>query len=1176
MRLSRFDLIRYGHFTDFSLNFGSRQPGEPDFHIVYGANEAGKSTVRNAFLDFLFGIEKQSGYNFQHPYPSMQIGGLLEIEGVAHDLARIKKDKNDLLDAAGQPVSDTLLTAILGSIDRAGYQTMFSLDDDSLQDGGETILKSEGDLGRLLFSAASGLSEFGDVVDAAKAEAHEFYRPKARNTLLNKAIRDLKDLKDAAARIDVQASDYAVLVAAEDVARDQHEKGVEDLDAARKAFERLRRLTDALRPWRELRGLRSDMEPLVDLPDLPPGWLVEAQDLSRNDAAAGVAQRAAEKNVADLEAEIADIEVDHDILALEERFGRLTESNLRARYVAAEDIPNRERELDAVERDLRDLMQRLGRDPATDPAVLLVSSERSGILDDLLDRRPALENTRDASAEEVEKARERVRASTARLEDLGEHPDMSRLDAVLETVRDAGHDKTIRGLEHTCKGLRRDFDEALAVLAPWSGDGDALFRLSCPDPERIVRWGATLDGLRQEEADLEREHADRIDERDRATADIDVAKLNAGGADDEAAEASLEQRQRVWHEHKSGLSGLGDAPATVDLTALLLSADRFEARMADHDAVSLARSERASDIARMRQARADLVRAETAIAGLARRKVDLLERRTAARSGIGPALKAMSLPQDSEPGFMRAWLSRRDTALSRRQALREAEDDLQAARDQAEHARTLLFDTMRSAGLDMEPDQSIEHMVAMARQASDRAREGAGAISAARSLLDEAAANLTERQQSKKRAEDRFQAWSRDWAAALDGTWLADRGEVVAGVREILLSLNDITAKLERRNDLRHRIEAMVDDRRAFENALETMATEVGAAFSSETVLSVADGLNRRLSQARTLQARKSDKQEEYRVACDALQNAGETADLIGARFRTMCERFPSDDFADLLRSLDLARQKAELANQIVSRERDLMETLGVASVATAETLLADNATDGALDDLRVERANAEQICRDLEAHVSTLFHELKTAETALASVDGDAAVARLEEERRTLLLEIEAQAVHHLNLSIGALVAENALRTYRDRHRTSMMKRAASAFAAITAGAFTGLTTMPGKTSEVLVGLRGDGSSMMATSMSKGTRFQLYLALRIAGYAEFAQHRMAFPFFADDIMETFDDDRSAETFQLLATMPGQVIYLTHHQHLCDIARKVAGDNVVVHTLSNPHRVKGG
>ena len=54
--------------------------------------------------------------------------------------------------------------------------------------------------------------------------------------------------------------------------------------------------------------------------------------------------------------------------------------------------------------------------------------------------------------------------------------------------------------------------------------------------------------------------------------------------------------------------------------------------------------------------------------------------------------------------------------------------------------------------------------------------------------------------------------------------------------------------------------------------------------------------------------------------------------------------------------------------------------------------------------------------------------------------------------------------------------------------------------------------------------------------------------------------------------METFDDDRSAEAFQLLSGIAekGQVIYLTHHAHMRDIALKVCGDKVQVHELPAP------
>ena len=70
MRLIRLDLTRYGKFTDHSLAFGDRPSGSPDLHVVYGPNEAGKSTALSALLDLLFGIEPRSRYDFLHPWPT--------------------------------------------------------------------------------------------------------------------------------------------------------------------------------------------------------------------------------------------------------------------------------------------------------------------------------------------------------------------------------------------------------------------------------------------------------------------------------------------------------------------------------------------------------------------------------------------------------------------------------------------------------------------------------------------------------------------------------------------------------------------------------------------------------------------------------------------------------------------------------------------------------------------------------------------------------------------------------------------------------------------------------------------------------------------------------------------------------------------------------------------------
>ena len=75
MRIRELNLIRYGKFTDrrVELPFGGQ-----DIHVIVGPNEAGKSTVRSAIGDWLFGIPMRTPLAFLHPMPELRIGGSIE------------------------------------------------------------------------------------------------------------------------------------------------------------------------------------------------------------------------------------------------------------------------------------------------------------------------------------------------------------------------------------------------------------------------------------------------------------------------------------------------------------------------------------------------------------------------------------------------------------------------------------------------------------------------------------------------------------------------------------------------------------------------------------------------------------------------------------------------------------------------------------------------------------------------------------------------------------------------------------------------------------------------------------------------------------------------------------------------------------------------------------------
>lgn len=246
-----------------------------------------------------------------------------------------------------------------------------------------------------------------------------------------------------------------------------------------------------------------------------------------------------------------------------------------------------------------------------------------------------------------------------------------------------------------------------------------------------------------------------------------------------------------------------------------------------------------------------------------------------------------------------------------------------------------------------------------------------------------------------------------------------------------------------------------------------------------------------------------------------------------------------------------------------------MTDLLGADSPESAEAALADaTASDlrAELDLLTPELAQAEQ---DRDAAISAQ----SVAETALNSVSGDGDVAHLAQERQTLLEQIRVETETALQRRIGLVLAERALHRYREQHRGAMLAETEQAFVALTGGAYTGLSAQPTDKGDVLIAHRAsDGRTLRAdeATMSKGTRFQLYLALRLAGYRRMAEAGTVLPFLCDDIFETFDEQRTAAACRLLDRIgrTGQALYFTHHAHVAEIAEREC-PGVRIHRLDS-------
>ena len=379
-----------------------------------------------------------------------------------------------------------------------------------------------------------------------------------------------------------------------------------------------------------------------------------------------------------------------------------------------------------------------------------------------------------------------------------------------------------------------------------------------------------------------------------------------------------------------------------------------------------------------------------------------------------------------------------------------------------------------------------------------------------------------------------------------------------------LRSIREVDARMA---GVRRQIAGIKQDRAGFIAQLDALD---GGADAQEQPLARYAALQTAVERARQAQARRNDLDARLAMAEDAAAEALREIAVLDDQVQLLARAF--DDQINTS-TLDALRQATATAQQAIALRQQsadlrtrLLSILGVDAWEQAQERLS------AAPLAQAQVALAE-LCEDLsrlEAELDSAIAARARAQAALDAVGGDGDIAALTSQKRTVEEQMQAVMLRYLTGRFGHTLAEDAIRRYRDTHRSTMLAATEQAFSDLTQGAYNTLTTQPAAQGDVLMAVRAeDGVSKEAAAMSKGTRFQLYLALRAAAYEQMASTGTVLPFFCDDVFETFDEDRTRAACRLMQRVGkrGQAIYLTHHQHVVDLAQEACGTDVTVHRL---------
>lgn len=1146
MRLRKLQLASYGKFAEQSVAF----PEAPSLLVVCGPNEAGKSTLRHAITDFLYGVPMQSDQVYQFPRPDITLTAEMQFEGTWQTITRNTKRRDFLLRANGSTVEDATWQSALGNLDRAAYSRMFALGRDELVKGAEEMLRSGTEAGRLIFEAAAGLtnvtklsislSEVAANAYNSRGAKSDYAGAKRRLDAANTTLKGLEQREPAYKALKKRAGDAQ---AALDALIDQRRELRTHLESRR----RILRALPQLRSITQLESVLTGEAPTA----VPSGVQQQIETLWSEVQETEVEQRRVSKALDALRAQAAVLVVRDDVLASEE----------------VEDLHRQRSNIEQFETDITSrVAQRERLRPEIDHE--LGALGLSGLLvKELHARLPAID-----AVDAVKRAADAVQASQDTLGVV-----TVQHQQLLETHQDAT-DKLADTKELDLDALRGAVVslEAVADLVALRSTRDLLAADALAVSQRYGDLGLTNAGVLDRATLPSEPQAREVEEELRqSTEQRNTLRRAMMELDQERAEVTARVAQLALKDLPT-LEELRDLRQRRDETfaqVLLTPADEavatYRTLVHDADAFSDRRFESATAAQELDQAKSDLAATE------ARREQVLADGRAVAEriervSGQwAERCVQAGLPEIAPDGYA-PW----------RQRLREADALATTHQTRAEKFRSTLTQVQPHVtaiwgclGISNVPASDADPLVGIEaaaregrRQLTERERQ-ASIVATLKQQVESAKQRLDAMTTKLSEATVAVDAAQRRLSDALTAAGLSP-GLSAEAAQECDRRIEGLRGKAREFNNLDEgRIKPMRDKVEAFLHRVSALAGR----------LAVTDTGN-------------------WSVTLDRLVTLFGEQEVLAQQRKTLHDQIAT-----------LERESTSARDEHASRAQALTEHLAQWGVADVEAFRAVvNARthwDQTSEDLRqrgellinaeggrsVEALRAESAGFDedaLKAEVSQLVEESESSETtyqqaveansaarsALDQVSGSAAAAQAKNEFDSATLALNRSLETYLQRTAEQLLLDWAIARFREDQQSPLLAAAERYLRILTLERYSRLLvdeTKPG-TAQLVVVSRDGGMLKTIDVLSEGTRDQLYLALRLAGLERHLEEgRPALPFVADDLFVNFDDERAAAGFQALAALASrtQVIYFTHHPHLVDLARTTLGAAVAVETL---------
>ena len=194
--------------------------------------------------------------------------------------------------------------------------------------------------------------------------------------------------------------------------------------------------------------------------------------------------------------------------------------------------------------------------------------------------------------------------------------------------------------------------------------------------------------------------------------------------------------------------------------------------------------------------------------------------------------------------------------------------------------------------------------------------------------------------------------------------------------------------------------------------------------------------------------------------------------------------------------------------------------------------------------------SETRQLLTALETERDDLNGELTLSQQELDDLGKSNESSGLLTKREALLEELRLQGLDWSKYCLALSVLQMA-RTKNERERQpQVIQRASEFFNEVTSGTYSGLRAPVGESSIIAVTKSGEEKTPM--QLSRGTREQMYLALRFGLVKEFNQHIASLPVVVDDVLVNSDPVRAEALVNQFVNLSetNQVLVFTCHPTL--------------------------